>query len=336
VRVLIVGKRFPDSFADNLVTSLQDGGHEAFAVSPFPGAWAAPGPAGVRLRHEVQAVPRVARRLQDHVVARAVEYRADLTINLDSSLHFSLVRPLRRATAAPVALWYPDSPGTLARETHVLAGYDALFLKDSAVVERYRTTLGLNAHFLPEACNPRWHRPLGEPAPVADRPSAVMAGNMYATRYVLARELAARGVELKLYGPAWPRWLPRDEALESAGRRGYIAREEKARAFRHGPVVLNSLASHEADGLNCRVFEAAACGAVVLTEWRDRLPSFFDVPGEVRAYRTLDELLEHLVALCRASVGERSALGNAAARRAHAEHSYLHRFEVIRATLGRG
>ncbi len=100
--------------------------------------------------------------------------------------------------------------------------------------------------------------------------------------------------------------------------------------------MLNPLASHEADGLNCRLFEAAGCGAVVLTEWRDRLPELFRVPAEVRAFGTFEDLKKELRELLRFSDDERRAVGDAAAGRAHAEHTYAHRFQRIVSILGAG
>ena len=218
----------------------------------------------------------------------------------------------------------------------MLAGYDALFLKDSAVVERYRRLLGLNAHFLPEACNPRWHRPIGAVTGPTDRPVVLVAGNVYATRFVLLRALAAAGVELAIYGPGWAEWLPPDERLSAAYTHRYLAREEKASAFRGAAVVLNSLASHEADGLNCRLFEAAACGAIVLTERRPRLEEFFEVPEEVSACSSFDELLDGVRRLASLEAEERARIGDAASERAHAERAYANRFEAMCAILGAG
>jgi spore maturation protein CgeB len=216
-----------------------------------------------------------------------------------------------------------------------VADYDALFFTDTAIVDRYRRTLGLNAFFLPEACNPRWHRPLGDlagPQP----PSVLVAGNVYATRFVLLRELLRRGIEVTIYGGAWARWLPSDPELRHRYTGSYLAREDKARAFRSACVVLNSLSPQEGDGLNCRLFEATACGSIVLTEWRDRLPDFFEMPDEVRSYRDLDQLVAEVNALAALSARERGAIASAAYQRAHREHTYGHRFEAIVAALGGG
>jgi spore maturation protein CgeB len=336
MRVLIVGPRFPDSFADNLASTMEARGDEVLVEPGFRGPIGGPGRVAARLRGELAATPDMSARLQRHLVHTAEATRPELVLSVDACLSKKTVERLRGASEGPVVLWFPDSPGNLGRETHVLAGYDALFLKDSLIARHYRDVLRLDAHFLPEACNPRWHRPVGELWSASDPPTVLLAGNVYATRFVFLRTLVARGVRLVIYGPAWPRWLPEDPALAAAYTGTYLAREDKAREFRGAGVVLNTLASHEADGLNCRLFEATACGGIVLTERRQRLDEFFSVPEEVSAFSDFNECMRGLQRLLALQPEERAEIGAAASARAHADHTYAHRLESMLAILGRG
>jgi spore maturation protein CgeB len=334
VRVLVIGERYADSFADNLLTSLVDAGHDARGVEPYRLDRTRMPRVQARARAALAAAPDLAARFQQHVLDHAEEHRPELVINLDYRVSYRLIPRLRAVADGPVVFWYPDSPGNLGREQHVLATYDALFLKDSSIVRHYRDVLGLNAFFLYEACNPRWHRP---PAEVAEeRDEVLVAGNVNASRYLLVKALIDRGLALTIYGPRWARWLPSDSAVRASWTGKYVTREAKARTFRSAAVVLNPLASHEGDGMNCRLFEAAACGATVLTERRDRLDELFAVPGEVRAYTSLDHLVEQAWELIAMGASARRALGDAAAARAHADHTYVHRFKSILDALGHG
>ena len=74
----------------------------------------------------------------------------------------------------------------------------------------------------------------------------------------------------------------------------------------------------------------------MLSEWRPRLPELFDLPCEVRSYRDFDELVAAIRELCHLDHAARRRMGNAAAARAHREHTYVHRFERIVSVLGRG
>lgn len=335
-RVLVVGRRSPDLFADNVLTCLETAGYPTHSVEPFRGTLNTSKRWSVRARQEVLLVPHLARRLQEHIVDAAADFRPELTLVLDARVTYPVVRALQQVSGAPVVFWFPDSPGNLGRETHLLAGYDAVFLKDSVVVRRYRDTLGIHAHYLPEGCNPVWHRPTGALAPSTDRPTVSIVGNVYVTRYMLLRELVRRGIEVQIHGSAWPRWLPGDTTLEASYSGRPVFREDKACAFRRASVVLNNLAVHEADGLNARLFEAAACGGVVLTEWRDRLPELFDTPGEIHSYRTFDELVEAIFMLASLPDDRRGAIAAAGSARAHRDHTYRDRVERIATVLGGG
>ena len=51
-------------------------------------------------------------------------------------------------------------------------------------------------------------------------------------------------------------------------RHHYVAELEKAKALRAAKIVLNTFTHKETDGVNCRLFEATACGGFVLSENR--------------------------------------------------------------------
>jgi spore maturation protein CgeB len=348
MRVLVVGPMGPDAFAENMVSSLGQAGHEVRAVETWthssPGgrrvARARPlpvlGPLEHHLLDELQRRPRLAARLQAGVVEAAEDHRPELTVVMDASLSAKLVPRIRRATSgAPVVLWFPDGMGRLGREAHLLCGYDALFGTDAPLAERYRELRGLNAHLLPEACNPIWHRPPDGQAPGDAGPAVLMLGSVYPTRFLLLRRLLDAGLQVELRGGHTSRVLPRGARLEGIRRGGDLVHERKAAAFRRAAVVLNDVASTEASHLNCRLFEAAASGAAVLTEWRDGLADLFDAEREVRPYRTFDELVRGARELIEDRVAARR-IGDSATKRARDEHTYAHRFARMVEVLGRG
>jgi spore maturation protein CgeB len=84
----------------------------------------------------------------------------------------------------------------------------------------------------------------------------------------------------------------------------------------------------EVVGVNSRLFEAAGCGAAVLTEFRPTVPELFDVGQEVLAFHDFDDLVDHASRLLN-ETGLAGSLGDAAARRAHRDHSYDLRVATI-------
>jgi spore maturation protein CgeB len=206
----------------------------------------------------------------------------------------------------------------------LLAPYDAIFFKEPHLVDRLRATLDLPVFYLPEACNPRWHRPL---VPAGTEPYIVTAGNMYPSRVRLLERLISKGIPLRLYGPGFPRWIgPTVCRNVHTGR--YLAREDKARVFRSAAGVLNTMQAPEVAGVNARLFEAAGSGAAVLTEFRPVLPDLFAIDAQVLAFHDYDQLLDHANRLLN-EPGLTARLGDSASRRAHRDHTYELRLATI-------
>jgi spore maturation protein CgeB len=150
---------------------------------------------------------------------------------------------------------------------------------------------------------------------------------MYPSRVKLLERLVAKGIPLKLYGSALPRWLGETSVREvHTGR--CIFREEKARVFRSAAGVLNTLHPAEISGVNARLFEATGCGAAVITEFRPAVPELFTIGDEVLAFHDFDDLVDQATRLLN-DADLTARLGDAAAQRAHRDHTYEVRLSVI-------
>ncbi len=320
MRIGVIGPISPDSFADNIVTALTDMGHDPVPLGPLcarRGHYAA---VEMAVRN---TLPALDERAQRRVAAAALRADCEIVINVDQRLMPAVVRDMRRA-GTKVGLWFPDHVVHMGRQFMLLAPYDAVFVKEPHVVDTLGPLLGKPLFYLPQACNPRWHRPL---VPVGTEPYLVIAGNMYPSRMLLLERLLASGIPLKLYGGGFPRWVGRTPLREvHAGRP--VFGEEKARVFRSAAGVLNTMYPAEIAGVNLRLFEAAGCGAAVLTEFRPTVPDLFAIGDEVLTYRDFDELVASARRLLHDS-GLSAKLGDAAAARAHHSHTYQQRLTVV-------
>lgn len=321
MRVGIIGPLGPDSFATNILDCLPDVGAEAVAL----------GPARRRTgqRHVDAVVDRYVPQSQTLDVLsqrgladRAVGAECDLVISVLGAIRPETVERIR-ASGTRIALWYPDATLNLGNHMVLTAPYDRMYFKDPFFVDWLVRLEGLPGAYLPEACNPRWHRPMGEPA---SEPGFVSVGNMYPTRVLLFDRLIADSVPLRLYGSGFPRWLPQRPLMEHHTGR-IVFCEDKARVFRQASGVLNNL--HPAElGVNCRMFEAAGSGAAVLCDAREPLTDLFDAGSEVLTFTSYDELVAQCTRLMEDPDLTRR-VGDAAAVRAHAEHTYQHRLKAI-------
>ncbi|MHB1593659.1 MAG: CgeB family protein [Streptosporangiaceae bacterium] len=311
-----------DRFAENVIDALGRMGLGSVSLGP---AWpATPGRLAGRAAGLIrQASPRLDERAQSRIARVAADEGCDVVISLDARLMPSVVAQLKRG-GARVAFWFPDHLANMGRALMLLAPYDALFFKEPHLVRRLRAMLDLPVYYLPEACNPRWHRPLGL---AGTNQHLVIAGNMYPSRIRLLERLAGKGIPVKVYGTGVPRWAG-DGPVHGMQEQRSIFAEEKARIFRAAAGVLNNLHPAEVDGVNARLFEAAGSGAAILTEFRPALPDLFDIGVEVLAFRDFDELVDQATRLF-SEPGLTGRLGDAASRRAHRDHTYDRRVADI-------
>lgn len=322
MRILVIGPTDPDSFADNAAHALRRMGHDVVLGGPAR-PQGGPQKAQNALHVVANLVTRLDIRLQDRLVRHGRSFRPDLVLTLDASLRPATVRGLA-AAGAKTALWFPDAVSNMGRHEMFLAGYDRIYFKNPQLVEQLTQVQGLPVRYLPEASNPDWHRPVGA---YGTDPTIVLAGNIHPTRAILLERLLDAGIPLTLYGAALPAWIdaPRLRRIHT-GRS--VVREEKARTFRGARGVLNNLHPAEFAGSNCRLFEATACGAVVLTERRHGMDALFAPGRELLEFSTFEEL----VVQCRqllAGPDFGAPIADAAARRAAAEHTYAQRLTAM-------
>ena len=318
-RVGVVGPAAEDDFAANILAGLDELGIEAVSLGqPAP-------PIRRRRRRAItQSLmrhPRLGPLIERSIVRRARETEVDLVITV-VSLTPETVRALR-STGARVALWFPDAVANLGALWMFNAPYDGLFFKEPALVRRLNALLDLPVHYLPEACNPRIHRPV-ESAEAAGKVAVV--GNLHPIRARLLERLASDGVPLAIYGA--PEHAALHQSLRSFHAGRYVRGLEKSAVFGSAAAVLNNLHPAEIEGMNCRLFEAAGAGGAVVCEHRPELENLFKLGDEVVGFESYEELREALrFLLDDHAVGRR--LGTAASHRALADHSYTKRLSIL-------
>jgi len=261
--------------------------------------------------------------LQRRIVERAEQEDLDLILTVDSRLLPATVRALRRR-GTRVCLWFPDAVVNLGRQHMLMGDYDGLFFKDPLLSRRLADVLGLPTWYLPEACNPARHRP---PKVAAQEPYVVFVGNTYGTRVRLVHRLLDAGMQVRMFGGPVPHWL-RDPRLMGCHTGRYVTGEEKAAVFRGALAVVNALHPAEMESVNCRLFEATACGGTVVCERRAPLPDLFTEDREILGFADFDELMAHLK-VCAADRSAARALGDAASLRSHRDHTYQQRLAVL-------
>lgn len=335
MRVSVIGKQFPDSLARNFAATLTRMGHTVQSVDEdalLGASW---------VRHHLRRAYRLAemhprvQAMRDQRVTRAVvAFRPDVVLNTYAYWHPDAVAAARSklGRSTRMLFLYPDPTAHLVREFPLAAEYDALFFKDQHSVEMFRSRLNLNAHYLPEACNSVWHRPVELSAAEQEHYGCDLAtaGSLY---YYRALQLAPfMDYDLKIWGTNLPAWMTLPVRGKYTGE--FIAEIEKAKAFRAAKIVLNTHTEKEFSGTNARTFEAAGCGAFQIADWRPAIEDLFRIDREIVVYRSSDELKEKVDFYLR-HPDLRHRIAEAGCRRAHAEHTYERRLDEMLAVAVR-
>jgi spore maturation protein CgeB len=325
MKIFVVGPDYGDFFTHNVAATCAAMGHE---VQPFHGFT----PAGTlgRVGRTIVSILERSRtgqlRTERAVIRAATAFRPELTVVCTRTLDPETVHAIRSRTGSRVVCWFGDAPSNIRRD-HVVSGeYDAVFLKDRRYANDLRSMLGLNAFHLHEACNPMWHRP--DTAERADH--VLVAGTLYGYRAALLRRLVDAGWDIRCFGPAPSGWI--ESGIVELHTGEFLDHTRKAKAFGAALACLNTFAPAERDALNCRVFETCGCGGLLVSEHKPAMDECFTENEEYLAFRSFDELREHLARVRREPAFAERIRANAV-RRAHAEHTYRRRLDYIFDTL---
>jgi spore maturation protein CgeB len=265
------------------------------------------------------------------LIRRAKAIRPELVLVTYGALPPQVVTKLRWECGAKVACWFTDAISNLHRQYLLASPFDALFLKDAFMVRTFKEKLGLNAHYLPEACNSQWHKR----AEVTDRECAQYGcdvagvGSFHFYRARMLEEFA--GYDLKIWGNNCPPWV--SSPIKNCYTRHYVAEDEKAKAYCSAKILINTIHYCEIEGVNCTLFEAAGCGAFQIADWKPGLPELFEPEREVVTFGTRQEL-KAKVDYYLAHPAQRQEIADRACARAHREHTYELRLEKMFQILG--
>jgi spore maturation protein CgeB len=245
-------------------------------------------------------------------------HRPDLVLVFKgATLEPDLIDQLRPRASARWVNWFPDSPHRLDLSLNIGRAYDRCFIFDTSMVARHRE-LGRVADYLPEGCEPEFHRPLAD----FERPRhrLVFVGSHEPLR---ARALAAVAhLGLAVWGPGWPA--------------GPLYGDNFVRAFSNADLALNihqffgepEEAGRYGTGANRRVFELAAIGSAQLSDAKADIARNFLEDEEIALFRTTAELVDKAEWLL-AHPAARLAMAARARERALREHTWRHRLDEL-------
>jgi spore maturation protein CgeB len=239
------------------------------------------------------------------------------------------------AAAAPVACFVYDFGAPFDRPVDAasaplverLQGIDVrVFCWDRAALadlHRY----GIAADYLPMAVNDEMFYP---PPPGAPRDlPIVFSGGPTAERIDVLRRVAGHG--LAIYGYDAEVW--QQDPVLAASYRGFLpGRDALRETYGRARLALNVTRAHGRASLNMRVFEAMACGCLVVTDQAEAAAELF-TPDETIATMGSHVEAGDVVARWLADERARARVSRRAADVVRTRHTYVQRLESIAARL---
>lgn len=335
-RVLVVGSYCaPDAMESHVLDALREMGAAAefFPALPlFAGIHSLSKKIASKL---ISVALREPERTFERRLIRAAERFAPSLVLVITGNQISpkTIGRLRVHTRAPIVCWCQDQMTTIGRQYMLGAEYDAVFVKDRYLQDLFTRMIRSSAfHYLPEACNPAVHRTVTlTPEQQTHYGCDVMvAGSLYYYRQEMLRLLEEFDVKVWGYVPDWLVYRLRQPHTHQA-----VFCDDKVRAARAARVALNPLHYAEVDGLNCRAFELAGCGAFQICTQKPVLKEHFIPGAEIETFSSIDELIEKIRHYLR-NPEEAARIARRGQARAHREHTYVQRLlEIFRALDGR-
>jgi spore maturation protein CgeB len=236
---------------------------------------------------------------------------------------FSARFPNLNGFGMPTALWLLDEPYEVDDTATFSSRYDHVFLSDPATLHRHR-----RASYLPVCYDPSVHYSLGQPR--TRKVGFIGGGNAVRDRYLSA--LVEAGALDYVVGGAWS-----DPRVQARCLSPNIAPAQTALLYRQTAIVLNvfreihhfNYERVQATSLNPRVYEALACGALVVSEWR---PEIDAIVPELPTFRTEAEGVDVVRGLLADPVKAEVIRFQCALRLA--PHTYEARLQAVLSTVG--
>ncbi len=268
--------------------------------------------------------------LGEKIVARADFFKPDVIVALaQAPLEPPAIEKLK-TLGAPIVFWFVENYRMLPYWKLVAPLYDYFFgIQKGEFLDKLQSASAPYAGYLPQAANPKIHRPLDLSADETEKYGSKISfmGAGYPNRKKFFAGLLDQ--PFSIWGTEWDLHTPLGKLVRNQNRR--LAPDEYVKIFNASEVNLNLHSSKASAGvdpvgdfINPRTFEIASCCAFQLVDERHDLADMFDVEREIVSFRNMDDLREKINHYLK-NPKERFAVAEAGRKRVLKEHTFLHR-----------
>jgi spore maturation protein CgeB len=332
--ILIIGHFYEEGFATHIYENLTDNGNYVFKLDVgFNINWPIKKNYFTKFDATIQQLIEKTKFFENNNLNKILHNVDEKEISLIIVCHDFLtpnqVEEIKKNRNIKIVLWFPDPIGQIHRGMFMNANYDILFFKDKYICQILKNELNLNAEYLPECCNPKYHRivEINEQDILKYGCDITTAGNLPTNRIRLFEQIAeCNNYNIKLWGNKAPHWANVSK-INSFIKNEFVANIEKSKAFRAAKIVINNLRISEVEGTNVRTFEIAACGGFQITTFRQGIYELYN-EDELITYKSFNELIEKIDYYL-SNPNEREIISKKAFIRTQSEHTYNKRLEQM-------
>ena len=203
-----------------------------------------------------------------------------------------------------------------------------LFCWDREATDVVKRTGVTKTFYLPMAVNERMFYPHGGTLGAEAIP-VLFVGGPTAERISLLESAADLG--LVIHGYDTRGWQASEQLRQSY--QGEILERDPLRAvYQRAKISINITRAHGPSSLNMRVYEAMACGSLLVTDDKNDARTLFRVGEEIVTYRDQDDL-RRKVRYYIAHETERAAIASAGMQKVLRSHTYAARLRSVEPTL---
>ncbi len=214
--------------------------------------------------------------------------------------------------------------------TQCLPWFDLCLIVDAHYAPFYKQSGAKTVEVLDLVCDPEIHRHLNltpEEKEIYGSP-VVYIGNYFAQgshRLALLLSLCEK-FPVKLWGRGWEK--TNEQAFKKAWTGKPVYGNEMCKVYSASRICLNMLPKESMNFLNMRIFEASACGTLVLTEHRERLAEAYAIGKEIESWKTQEELMRKIHYFL-SHEDKRAQIAEAGQKRTLADHTYESRMKTL-------
>jgi spore maturation protein CgeB len=202
---------------------------------------------------------------------------------------------IRKVVGSRLAFWTFDDPQLLGRHLKVASWYDHCFTNSLDAVQKYKESGVESVSYHPWGCDPNIHKRivLDDLKDAKYKTDVCLYGGFQAKRAAFISEIA--DVRLGIWGRGWNR-LNQGDPVRKFWKGSIVRLEELVKMYSGTKIALNiqrpetTLAT-----TTSRIWEATACGAMLLTEKISGIDLAFNVGKEVICYDGQKDLREKVM-----------------------------------------